>query len=105
MLQLRNISKDYIAGDTIVHALKEVNICFRRNEFVSILGQSGCGKTTMLILLVVSTTIQAVTLLLMESQLRNSRIETGIHIEIILLALFFRAITLFPIRLYYQMLN
>ncbi|MBE5926770.1 MAG: ABC transporter ATP-binding protein/permease [Lachnospiraceae bacterium] len=48
MLQLRNISKDYIAGDTIVHALKEVNICFRRNEFVSILGQSGCGKTTML---------------------------------------------------------
>ena len=48
MLQLRNITKDYLTGDNTVHALKEVNIAFRRNEFVSILGQSGCGKTTML---------------------------------------------------------
>ncbi len=48
MLQLRNITKDYLSGDNTVHALKEINIAFRRNEFVSILGQSGCGKTTML---------------------------------------------------------
>ena len=48
MLQLKNITKDYISGDSTVHALKGVSINFRKNEFVSILGQSGCGKTTLL---------------------------------------------------------
>lgn len=48
MLQLKDIKKDYVAGDTTVHALKGVSIAFRESEFVSILGQSGCGKTTML---------------------------------------------------------
>ncbi len=48
MLQLKNIVKDYVTGDTTVQALKGVSINFRANEFVSILGQSGCGKTTML---------------------------------------------------------
>lgn len=48
MLQLKDIKKDYVAGDTTVHALKGVSISFRESEFVSILGQSGCGKTTML---------------------------------------------------------
>lgn len=48
MLKLRNIKKDYIVGDTSVHALKGVSIEFRGCEFVSILGQSGCGKTTLL---------------------------------------------------------
>lgn len=48
MLQLKNIVKDYVSGDETVHALKGVSLTFRENEFVSILGQSGCGKTTML---------------------------------------------------------
>ena len=48
MLKLTNIKKDYVTGDTVVHALKGVSIEFRKNEFVSILGQSGCGKTTLL---------------------------------------------------------
>lgn len=48
MLKLENIKKDYVTGDTVVHALKGVSIEFRKNEFVSILGQSGCGKTTLL---------------------------------------------------------
>ncbi len=48
MLELKNIKKDYSAGDTVVHALKGIDIQFRESEFVSILGQSGCGKTTML---------------------------------------------------------
>lgn len=48
MLQLNNITKDYISGDTVVKALKGISISFREHEFVSILGQSGCGKTTML---------------------------------------------------------
>lgn len=48
MLKLKGIRKDYVMGDTVVHALKGIDIEFRENEFVSILGQSGCGKTTLL---------------------------------------------------------
>jgi len=48
LLILKNIVKDYITGDTTVRALDNVSIAFRKNEFVSILGHSGCGKTTML---------------------------------------------------------
>ncbi len=48
MLQLHDIVKTYAGGDMAVHALQGVSLSFRRNEFVSILGQSGCGKTTLL---------------------------------------------------------
>ena len=48
MLELKNISKDYLAGDNTVHALKNISLNFRKSDFVSILGPSGCGKTTML---------------------------------------------------------
>ena len=48
MLKLTDIKKDYVTGDTTVNALKGVSLEFRKSEFVSILGQSGCGKTTLL---------------------------------------------------------
>ena len=48
MLELKNIVKDYPAGNNTVHALRGIDLQFRESEFVSILGQSGCGKTTML---------------------------------------------------------
>ena len=49
MLTLKNISKNYVIGDgSVTPALRDVSICFRKNEFVSILGPSGCGKTTLL---------------------------------------------------------
>jgi len=51
MLQLKNITKDYVIGNNTVNALKGIDLKFRDNEFVSILGPSGCGKTTMLNLL------------------------------------------------------
>lgn len=48
MLKLRNIVKEYPTGDTSVVALKGIDVEFRKSEFVSILGHSGCGKTTLL---------------------------------------------------------
>ena len=49
MLKLKDIKKTYVlTSDMQVHALKGINLCFRKNEFVSILGPSGCGKTTLL---------------------------------------------------------
>ncbi|MCR4841366.1 MAG: ABC transporter ATP-binding protein/permease [Lachnospiraceae bacterium] len=48
MLKLKEIKKNYLSGENEVHALKGVSLTFREKEFVSILGQSGCGKTTML---------------------------------------------------------
>lgn len=48
ILELKDVKKDYQAGDNVVHALKGVTLSFRNSEFVAVLGQSGCGKTTML---------------------------------------------------------
>ena len=48
MLELKNIKKTYVLGETKTEALKGISISFRESEFVSILGPSGCGKTTLL---------------------------------------------------------
>ena len=48
MLELVNITKDYKVADTKTTVLKGISLTFRNHEFISILGQSGCGKTTML---------------------------------------------------------
>ena len=48
MLELKSIRKIYKSGDEKVEALKGIDLKFRESEFVSILGQSGCGKTTLL---------------------------------------------------------
>lgn len=48
MLELIDIKKNYPVAGGEVQALKGVSLKFRKNEFVSILGASGCGKTTLL---------------------------------------------------------
>ena len=48
MLVLKDIAKDYQAGDTKVEALRGIDLQFREKEFAAILGPSGCGKTTLL---------------------------------------------------------
>ena len=48
MLRLDDVKKDYVTGDTVVHALKGVSLEFERSGFVCVLGQSGCGKTTLM---------------------------------------------------------
>ena len=48
MLELKNIKKSYATGNFKQNALQDVSLQFKKNEFVAILGHSGCGKTTML---------------------------------------------------------
>ena len=48
MLELKNIKKSYKTGNFVQHALKDIDLKFRKNEFVAILGPSGSGKTTLL---------------------------------------------------------
>ena len=48
MLQLKKIKKSYKTGEFVQHALKGINLEFRKNEFVAVLGPSGSGKTTLL---------------------------------------------------------
>ena len=48
MLELKEIKKSYETGYASVEALKGIDLRFRDCEFVSVLGQSGCGKTTLL---------------------------------------------------------
>lgn len=48
MLELKRIKKSYKTGEFVQHALKDINVKFRKNEFVAILGPSGSGKTTLL---------------------------------------------------------
>ena len=88
MLELKQISKDYQAGDAVVHALKNVSIRFRRHEFVAVLGPSGCGKTTLLNIIGGLDQYTSA-----DAQRGIFLRGTGIPTATILLALFFKAIT------------
>ena len=103
MLVLKNIVKDYVAGDTTVRALKGIDINFRENEFVAILGPSGCGKTTMLNIIGGLDRYTSGDLVINGNPQRTLLTETGTHTVTIQSALFSRATTLFPIRLFLQM--
>ena len=48
IISLRDIRKDYPSGDTVLHVLKGINLDIYENEFVVVLGESGCGKSTMM---------------------------------------------------------
>lgn len=48
LIALKNISKQYGSGESAVAALRNVDFSVEQNEFVAIMGKSGCGKTTLI---------------------------------------------------------
>lgn len=45
---MKNITKDYYLGETVVHALRGIDLRIDKKEFVAVWGPSGSGKTTLL---------------------------------------------------------
>ena len=93
MLQIKNISKQYKTGELVQVALNNVSLNFRDNEFVSILGPSGSGKTTLLIIIGGLDHYDKGDLIIDNISTKNIKIETGTHIVIIQLVLYFKVIT------------
>lgn len=48
LIELRHISREFKAGDSVVKALQDINLTIYKGEFVSIMGQSGSGKSTLM---------------------------------------------------------
>lgn len=48
LIEIKNISKDYYSGDSVIHALKNLDLYIDDGEFVAIMGQSGSGKSSLL---------------------------------------------------------
>ena len=92
MLQIKNIHKRYKTGDLIQKALDGVSLNLRDNEFVAILGPSGSGKTTLLNIIGGLDRYDQGDLIINGISTKNIKIEIGIHIVIIRLGLYFKAI-------------
>lgn len=48
MIQLKNLSREFQVGNQVVHALDAIDLSISQGDYVSIMGVSGCGKTTLL---------------------------------------------------------
>src|SRR5213592_4604179 len=48
VIDIENITKDYVMGEEIVHALRGVSLQIHRNEYIAVMGPSGSGKSTLM---------------------------------------------------------
>jgi putative ABC transport system ATP-binding protein len=48
LIDVRNVSKEYVMGENRIHALENVSLKISRGEFVSVMGPSGSGKSTLM---------------------------------------------------------
>ena len=48
IIKLQNVKKEYVMGDSIVHALDGIEVSINKGDFVAIVGPSGSGKSTMM---------------------------------------------------------
>src|ERR1700751_5542612 len=48
VIDIENITKDYVMGKEIVHALRGVSLQIHRNEYIAVMGPSGTGKSTLM---------------------------------------------------------
>ena len=92
MLQIKNVYKEYKTGNLVQKALDNVSLNLRDSEFVAILGPSGSGKTTLLNIIGGLDRYDKGDLIINGISTKNIKIEIGILIVIIPLALFFKAI-------------
>jgi len=48
IIQLKNVHKDYVVGESEIHAVDDVNLTINKGDFIAVVGPSGSGKSTMM---------------------------------------------------------
>jgi NitT/TauT family transport system ATP-binding protein len=77
-VRMRGVGKTFSGSDSSVEVLRNINIDFGARQFTSILGASGCGKTTLLMMLAGLETITFGTIEIDGQQVRHPRRDVGI---------------------------